>query len=149
MRINVQPKATPKQRKLERKHLQRMASKVQSEAHWQQILGSATSAESRAELERVVGPMLSFRRAAPCTTPDCESGKPGVWQPVLVVKSPIDPDTPAWVPIELHLCHDCKQEADLSHFLTDGVWQQVLEKWDSELPPPIKRLTTLQFDRIH
>ena len=31
----------------------------------------------------------------------------------------------------------------------DRIWGQVLAQWESTEPPPIRRLTTLSFDRIH
>lgn len=148
--LQIVKKATvPAEAALQREALQRLANSVQDDAHWQQVLDSATSPESRAELERVVGPLLPFRRAAVCTTPDCASGLTGVWQPVLVVASPLSPTAPSWVPIELRLCERCKAEATLGDFLTDGIWAQVLAQWDPHADPPVRRLTTLTFDRIH
>ncbi len=147
LRIVKKP-TVPTEAELQRQAVQRLANSVESEAHWAQILKTAESPESRAELERVVGPMLPFRRAAVCTTPDCASGLPGLWQPVLVVRSPLAPD-PAWVPIELHLCETCKNEATLEDFLTAGIWAQILDQFDATTPPPIRRLTTLSWDRVH
>lgn len=133
---------------LERQAVQRLANAVQDEAHWAQVLDSAETPEQRAELERVVAPMLRFRRAAVCTTPDCASGEPGIWQPVLVVASPLEAGQ-SWVPIELRLCETCKADARVSDFLTDGIWEQILAQWDALAPPPVRRLTSLTFDRVH
>lgn len=133
---------------LQRQAVQRLANSVQSEAHWAQILKSAPSEESRAELERVVAPRLPFRRTNLCTTPDCASGQPGDYQPVLVIRAPGVPEE-AWVPIELRLCETCKNEAQLADFLTDSIWAQVLEQLAPTTIPPVRRLTSLTWDRIH
>ncbi len=143
----VKKPAAPTEQDLQRQAVQRLANAVESEAHWAQVLRDAPSPESRAELERVVGPMLRFRRQFLCTTPDCDSGKPGIWQPSLVIRAPHVAE-PAWVPIELFLCETCKNEATLKDFLTDSIWEQVLEQMSVEAVPPVRRLTTLQFDRI-
>lgn len=148
IRIVKKPKQASEE-DLQRQALQRLANNVTNEEHWQTILASAPSEENRDEIERVVGPLLTFRRAAPCTTPDCQSGLPSLWQPVLVVASSLTPDELSWVTIELRLCDECKQEARLGHFLTDSVWTQIIAAWDSETPPPVRRLTTLSWDRIH
>jgi len=134
---------------MERQAVARLAAHVRDEDHWQQVLASAETAEQKEELERVVGPMLSFRRAAACTSPGCASGKAGLWQPVLVVASPQAPDDPSWVPIELRLCDECHEDAQLADFLTDGVWLQVLSAWSHRDWPPVRRLTRLQWDRVH
>lgn len=148
--MNIQkPAGTDRERELERQAVARLASNVVNEAHWQQVLASAETDEQRAELERVVGPMLPFRRAAACTTPGCVSGKHGIWQPVLVVLAPQALDAPVHVPIELRLCDACKAEATLDDFLTDGIWLQVLSVWPGTDWPPVRRLTTLQWDRVH
>ena len=150
MNIRIAKSAgSPSQRELERQAVQSLANRVSDEAHWQQILSTTQTQEQREELERVVGPMLSFRRSAPCTTPECESGEHGVWQPVLVVASPLAPDEPSWVPIELKLCTSCKESASVEHFLTDDIWAQVLSAWPDPTLPPVRRLVTLQFDRVH
>lgn len=146
--LRIVKKATqPTEADLERQAVQRLANSVESEAHWAQILKTADP-DSRVELERVVGPMLAFRRAAVCTTPDCDSGQPGLWQPVLVIRAPQVPEE-AWVPIELKLCDSCKNEAQLSDFLTDSIWRQVLDQCAATTIPPVRRLTTLTFDRVH
>ncbi len=93
--------------------------------------------------------MLPFRRAAVCTTPGCDSGKPGLWQPVLEVRNPFDADPAAWVSIELHLCDDCKGEARVEDFTVPSIWGQVMTSWDPEMGPPVRHRTTLTFDRIH
>lgn len=146
LRIVKKPTA-PTEADLERQAVQRLANSVESEAHWAQILKTAGETE-RTELERVVGPMLAFRRAAVCTTPDCDSGQPGMWQPVLIIQAPQVPEK-AWVPIELKLCETCKNEAQLSDFLTDGIWRQVLDQCAATTIPPVRRLTSLSWDRVH
>lgn len=133
----------------ERKRLMTLASRVQDEKHWQDVLDGCATEVQREELERVLGPMLRFRRGAPCTSPGCSSGKHGIWQPVLVVRSPVDIESPSWVPIELRLCDDCKAEADVADFLTDSIWAQILTQWEKELPPPVRLLSQLKFDRVH
>lgn len=147
--LKIVKKATvPSEADLQRRQVQQFAERVESEAHWAQILKSAPSAESRAELERVVGPLLRFRRPFLCTTPDCDSGQPGLWQPSLVIRPP-GVDTQAWVPIELFLCETCKNEATLKDFLTDGIWEQIIEQLADQTLPPVRRFTTLQWDRIN
>lgn len=146
MRI-VRQRPSPSELELQRKQVAALVAAVESEAHWQQILNSATP-ESREELERVVGPMLPFRRAAPCTTPGCDSGQHGVWQPVLVVGSPVSLE-PSWVPVELRLCDQCKADAAVGDFLTDSIWDQILVNWPEPDAPPVRRLVSLQFDRVH
>lgn len=149
MIAKVGKKAEPNEEEHQRQTLQRLANAVRDEQHWQDILAAAETPESRDELERLVGPKLRFRRACPCTTPECESGDPGLWQPVLEVRSPMTPNAPAWVPIELRLCEGCKSDAEVQHFLTDAIWRQILHQWAVDDPPPVKRLTTLKFDRVH
>ncbi len=146
--IQKRPK-TPSEAELHRQQVQALAAQVVDEAHWRTILESAETDEQRQELERVVGPMLTFRRAAPCATPGCESGEQGLWQPVLVVSSPAAVTEPCYVPIELRLCGPCKADAQLSNFLTDGIWSQVLSAWPEPALPPVRRLTTLSWDRMH
>jgi len=130
--------------------LMAMAAKVQDEAHWQSILAKAETDAQREELERVIGPLLAFRRPdTACTTPECDSGEPGVWQPVLVVANPVDPTDTSWVPIELRLCDTCKAEASVEHFVTDDIWRQIIHAWDQPQWPPVRRLTRLTWDRTH
>lgn len=143
----VKKPTAPTEEELQRQAVQRLANAVESEAHWAQILRDAPSPANREELERVVGPMLKFRRTFLCTTPDCDSGKPGLWQPSLVIRAP-GFDATAWVPVELFLCETCKLDATLRDFLTDSIWAQVLEQFDPTTPPPVRRLTTLQWDRV-
>lgn len=143
-RLHLKEKPTPTEAELQRHAVARLVANVRDEQHWQQILASAGEAE-RAELERVVAPMLPWRTAAKCTTPDCASGKPGIWQPCLEVRGP---DMLSYVPIELHLCDDCKAEAQLADFLTDTIWTQVMLAWTNG-SPPLRRLTTLAWDRVH
>jgi hypothetical protein len=146
---NKRQKPDPPVADLERRQLQAYAAAVRDEQHWQDILASAPSEETRHELERIIGPMLAFRRAAACTTPGCESGKVGTWQPVLELRNPFSPDPIAWVPIELHLCDECKAEATVKDFLTPDVWSQILAQWDNDYGPPVHHRTTLIFDRVH
>lgn len=148
IRIQKVPK-TASERELHRQQVQQLASRVSSEEHWTAILASAGTDDQREELERVVGPMLTFRRAAACTTPDCDSGDPGVWTPVLEVRSPFAQNDPSWVPIELRLCESCKADAQLASFLTEGIWSQVLANWDDPAMPPVQRLTSLTWERSH
>lgn len=148
IRIVKKAPASDSAKELERQAVQRLISNVQDEAHWQQILASAGTDAQREELERVCGRMLPFRRAAPCTTPGCDSGEAGIWQPSLVVACPRTPTDPSWVPIELRLCDACKQDATVRDFLTPDIWSQILTAWDGP-EPPVQRLTTLAFDRIH
>jgi hypothetical protein len=146
--LKIAKKAAPTEQELQKRALQQWANRVESEAHWAQILRDAPSSESRAELERVVGPLLTFRRTFLCTTPDCDSGQPGIWQPTLVIRPP-GVDTQAWVPIELLLCETCKLDASLKDFLTESIWAQVLDQFtDPTTPPPVKRLTTLEWSRV-
>jgi hypothetical protein len=148
--LRIQRGATKEQRSLERRQVQRLANMVTDETHWQHILASAHTEEQREELERVVAPLLVFRRAAVCTTPECVSGQPGVYQPVLEVRSPLAAEDVAYVPIErLRLCEQCKAEAKVQHFLTDDIWQQIMGAWTESTIPPVRRLTTLAFDRVH
>ena len=49
------------ERDLRKKTLQRLANAVTDEAHWQKVLEKAGPAE-REELERIVAPLLTFRR---------------------------------------------------------------------------------------
>lgn len=153
--MNIKPNAKivrkpdPTEADLQRQAVLRLAAQVKSEAHWEHILSSAETEAQREELERVVGPLLPFRRAAPCTTPDCETGKPGLWQPVLVVCSPIAPEDAAHVPIELHLCDECKATASVEDFLVDSIWSQIVAAWDDPTIPPVRQRTMLQWSRTH
>lgn len=140
---------------LERAALARMASQVQDEAHWRQILSNADTDAQREELERVIGPMLTFRRALPCNNPDCDSTLPAIWQPVLVVSNPVTPEDQSWVPIELRYCDRCKRDAAVEDFVTDGIWEQVMAHWPTgskEEPgplPPTRSRSTLAWDQVH
>jgi hypothetical protein len=148
--LRIQRHVSAAQRALERQQLEKFAARVVDEQHWEDVLASCPTPETRAELERVIGPMLAFRRAAPCTTPECTSGDIGLFQPVLEVRNPITPDDVAWVPIErLRLCQTCYAQARVQDFLTDDIWQQILLAWDPSAFPPVRRLTTLTFDRVH
>lgn len=145
MAINLK-RAAPTDLELQKAALQRLADAVQDEAHWQQILDQAAP-EQREELERVVGPLLKFKRTKACTTPDCTSGKHGTWQPVLEVAT-LDGES-AWVPIELHLCDDCKEGATTQDFMTDGIWAQIMLTWPEGRFPPMKTRTMLRWSREH
>ena len=134
---------------VERKHLQRLASQVPSEEVWAEVLASATSDEVRAMLVEKVAPMLSFRRAAVCTTPGCESGQQGTWTPVLACANTVDPSGLSYVSIQLKMCDSCKDEASLADFLTDDIWAQILAAWDYDDIPPSRDMTTLQWERAH
>lgn len=147
--IRIVKKPTGPEVDLQRQAVQKLVANVVDDAHWQQILAAAESDASREELERVVGPLLKFRRAAPCTTPDCDSGEQGLWQPVLVVSSPLAPDDRSWVSIELRLCERCKAEATTQDFLTDGIWAQILDAWTHHQWPPVRARTTLAWERVH
>lgn len=142
---------TPAEDLIERQGLQRLVNAVRDEAHWQDILAKAETPESRAELERVVGPMLPFRKAGHCTTPDCTSGLNGIWRPVLVVRSQLTPLSESWCPLEnLSLCKDCKDEAQVEDFLTGTIQAQILAQCEEAgILPPTWRMTTLSWDRVH
>ena len=147
MQVNLKTDA-PSDRELAKRGLQRIANAVESEEHWRRILDAA-GPEQRDELERVVGPLLRFRRSSPCTTPDCESGKAGEYQPVLEVVSATDATDIFHVPIELKLCEDCQKGAVREDFLTDALWAQVIMAWPSSEYPPLRSRTRLRFDRVH
>ncbi len=138
----------PADEELERRTLQRLANQVRDEQHWADILSKATPSQ-RDELERKIGTKLRFRRGLPCMSPECESGQPAVWQPSLECRSPFPSEGPSWAPIERTYCETCKGEAELADFLTDAIWAQVLHGWNPDLAPPVKRLTTLKWDRVH
>jgi hypothetical protein len=124
------------------------ANQVTDETHWAQILAAAPSDEVRVELERTVGPLLRFRRAAPCSTASCQSLLPAVWQPVFVVHCTAS-DEPIWAPLEVHYCDTCKQEIRLADVMTDEVWGQILTKCQATGDNPRRWLTELMWDRIH
>lgn len=134
---------------VERKHLQRLASQVPSEEVWAEVLANATSDDVRAMLVEKVAPMLSFRRAAVCTTPGCESGEQGTWTPALACTNIVDQSTLSYVSIQLKLCDTCKDDASLADFLTDDIWAQILAAWDPDDIPPSRDMTTLQWERAH
>lgn len=147
----LKEKRTPAEDAIERQGIARLVSAVKDEAHWQTILEKAETPESKAELERVVGPMLAFRKAAPCTTPDCVSGLHGTWRPVLVVRSQLEPTSETWCPLEnLSLCKDCKEDAAVEDFLTETIQGQILAQCnEAGILPPTWRMTTLSWDRVH
>ena len=147
MRINLKTNAHT-DHELQRRSLQKIASAIESEEQWREVLAKATP-EQAEELERVVGPLLPFRCAGVCTTPDCTSGKVGAYQPVLVVSNPQRPEEDFHVPIELTLCEDCMKDAALEDFLTDALWSQVILAWPHGEWPPVRRRTKLRFDRVH
>ncbi len=147
MKVNLKTD-TPSDRELQRRSLQNIANAVESEEQWAAILATAAP-EQAEELERVVGPLLPFRRTQGCTTPGCESGQRGEYQPVLLARNPQHPEDVFHVPIELHLCETCKAEAELSDFLTDEIWSQIMLAWPHGEWPPVRRLTRLTFDRTH
>jgi hypothetical protein len=124
------------------------AAQVTSEDHWKQILASAPSDQVRAELERTVGPLLSFRRAAPCHTPECDSMLPAEYQPVLICYVTMG-DAPLWAPLELRYCAKCKDDIRVGDVLTDGVWEQILKQCLEAGDNPRRFLTQLSWDRVH
>lgn len=130
-----------------REQLQAFADAVEDEAHWQRLLGTATTDEAREELERVVAPMLRFRKAR-CHTPACDSGQLPIWQPVLVVrKRPEDP--PMWAPIEVRYCDRCKDDMTVRDLLTGDIWSQIVRQCVAAGDPvPVRLLTGLLFDRL-
>jgi hypothetical protein len=144
-RLRLVTKETPRAEELEQ--LREFASKVEDEAHWSRLLASAESDESRAELERVLGPLLPFRKPR-CHSPSCESGLPPIWQPVLVVRKRPD-DAPIWAPIEVRFCETCKKEMGVRDLMTDDIWRQItFQCLSSGEPIPVRLLTQLTFDRI-
>ncbi len=127
--------------------LREMAALVRDEAHWSEILTSAETTEARDELERAVGPLLSFRNTR-CHAPLCESGLSPIFQPVLVVRHQAWGD-PIYVPIEIRLCEECKDEMRVGDALANGMWEQVVAKCDEAgEPTPTRILTQLTFDRF-
>lgn len=146
----MQPKIattpSPTDEQLAKQQLQRMADAVQNEAHWHEILKTASQAE-REELERVVGPLLKFRRTLVCDTPDCTSQKEAKWQPSLRVVNPDGAES--YVPIERKYCDECKKSASMGDFLTSDIWTQILVNWPKDWQPPVRRHTTLTWDKKH
>lgn len=134
---------------VDEEHLQAFADLVADEAHWKEILAKAETDASRAELERLVGPLLPFRKAWRCHRPDCDSGQPALWQPVFVLQH-MDGET-SWAPLDIRLCEPCKGEATVEDLLTDAIWVQILAGCaDAGLTSkPMRGGTVLQFQRVH
>lgn len=132
--------------RVQREELRAYAAQIQDEAQWSHILSQATP-ESRQELERVLGPLLRFRRHA-CASPGCE-GKPE-YQPVLTVRASRFHD-PIWAPLELRYCSACKDAIfGASALLTDDIWSQIVAQCEAAGEyPPAKYLTVLSWDREH
>jgi hypothetical protein len=127
--------------------LREMAARITDEASWQAILASAQDDETRAELERVVGPLLAFRHPH-CHTPLCESGLPPIYQPTLVVRHQAWGD-PIYAPIEIRVCEDCKASMRVGDLMTSAIWGQICAKCDEAgEPTPTRILTQLTFDRF-
>jgi hypothetical protein len=131
----------------ERERLQQFADQVDSEAHWQRLLKTATTDAHRAELERIIGPLLRFRQSR-CTSPGCESGLPAIYQPVLVLRKRPE-DDPMWAPIELRLCEVCKAQMSARDLLVDDIWTQIIKQCVANGDPvPVRLLSQLTFDRV-
>jgi hypothetical protein len=144
-RLRLVTKDQPREE--EREQLQAFADQVESEEHWTRLKASAETDDARAELERVVGPMLRFRQAR-CHTPLCDSGLPPLYQPVLVVRKRPD-DPPIWAPIEIRVCAHCKDEMGVVDVLTDDIWGQITRQCIAGGEPiPVRLLTALSFDRV-
>jgi hypothetical protein len=127
--------------------LRDFAAKVDDEDHWQRLLASAETDESRAELERVVGPLLPFRKPR-CHAPTCESELPPLYQPVLIVRKRPE-DGPIFAPIEIRICANCKAEMTVRDVLSEDIWRQVVNQClGAGEPIPSRLLTELMFDRI-
>lgn len=132
--------------RIERANLQAFADQVEDEAHWQQLLASADE-DRRADLERLVGPLLAFRRPR-CAAPSCDSGLPPVYRPVLVVRKRLE-DTPLYAPIEIGLCKTCKAQMRVGDAITDDIWTQIIRQCVAcGYPVPDRALTALTFDRV-
>lgn len=128
--------------------LREFASQVEGEDHWSRLLASAETEESRAELERVVGPLLPFRKPR-CHAPTCESGLPPVWTPVLLVRKRPE-DGPIFAPIEIRLCDECKRTMKVRDAITDDIWTQIIRQTVAAGEPvPVRALSQLMFERAH
>jgi hypothetical protein len=123
------------------------ANQITSEEQWQELLGKADSDETREELNRVIGPLLPFRRAAPCHTPGCFGV--AIWEPSFELHSRNQTD-PIWAPLEVRYCEACKKEATLDALLPDSVWSQILEQMsEAGEERPVRWLTKLNWNRVH
>jgi hypothetical protein len=128
----------------ERQKLERFAELVTDEAHWQRILADASDA-SREELERVVGPMLSFRK---CLNKECTSGEPAIWLPVLLLRA--YPGGPTSRQMILgRVCTPCKDLITVEDVLTDDVWIRTVTSYtEAGKPWPYRPITTLTFEGV-
>ena len=123
------------------------ANQVTSEAQWQAILNNADSDETRDELNRVIGPLLPFRRAAPCRTPGCFGQ--AIYEPCFEVRASTV-NEPIYAPLEVRFCEACKKEATVEALLPDSVWEQILAQCaEAGEPRPVRWLTVLNWNRIH
>lgn len=131
----------------ERAKLQRLADAVRDEEHWQQILDFDTRPEVQEELERLVGPMLRFRR---CDNVNCETKGRGIWRPVLLVRGWPEGPTDR-IEVLRKVCTDCREETDLSDLLTDEVWERAIDgfKRVGREWLPRRTLTTLTWDAVN
>jgi hypothetical protein len=126
--------------------LQAFADQVEDEAHWQRLLATAQTDDSRAELETVVGPMLKFRQPR-CHTPECDSGEPPLFQPVLIVRK--RPQDQIWAPLEFRVCDTCRAKITVGDLLTVDIWQQIVQQCLAAGEPiPVREMTSLMFDRV-
>lgn len=137
-------------RAAEMARLRTMASQIQSEAHWDAIKASMP-AKNAEELEAVLGPMLRHRQAVVCRTPDCDSGQPPIWTPVLSVRSLLAPDgQDEWiVRVEVQYCEECHAAITVDHILTDDIWRQIVNDWPHQdrHSPPSRNKTALGWER--
>lgn len=143
--LRLVPKSQAAKEAAERARLRDFADRVTDEAHWQAILDSAETPESRAELDRVVGPLLPFRR---CANKECESGDAGIWVPVLLFRCYLDGPTTRMT-VQRKVCTVCREAITLDDILTDEVWARAIAAYlEADAAWPDRSLTTITFDPV-
>jgi hypothetical protein len=83
----------------------------------------------------------------PCAIQGCQSGKPPVWCPVLVLYARVG-TMPARARMSLRLCDDCRATTALADLMSDAGWRALLSKWPSVFEVPDRTLTELDWDFV-
>lgn len=134
---------TPAQR--EDARIRGMAARVQSEAHWAQILDACATQADRDSLEATIGPILPFRV---CQNRACTSGDKPIWAPVLLLREFAGAPTSRAL-VFLRVCHVCRERITVADVLTDETWDRIREQYERlGTTKPDRALSTLTFDAL-
>jgi len=134
---------SPEERELE--ELKAYARAVRDEAHWQSILASTDKPEVREELERVVGPLLRFRRG--CAYLGCTSTEPARYEVFLSLEA--ENGDKSLSDVHISVCHPCRGKLTVEDVVTDEIWSEVVQQAIRQgVYVPDRKKTELRFDAL-